>query len=130
MISLIFLFVAGIFKAIIDTLQFHFETSIFKNFNQKWWNPSISWKNKWKNGDPKQGERFLGSSTIFVSLTDAWHFFQHLLIFCLILSIVTYSKLSCLRIIDFLIFYTVFTVTFEIFFSKVFRKNIKKCSSN
>ena len=29
--------------------------------------------NKWKNGDPKQGERFLGSSTIFVGLTDAWH---------------------------------------------------------
>ena len=37
-----------------------------------------SWKLKWKNGDPSQGERFWGSSRWFVALTDAWHLFDFL----------------------------------------------------
>lgn len=36
-------------------------------------NPENSWRNKYKNGDPNQGERFLGSTTIFSGLTDNYH---------------------------------------------------------
>lgn len=31
------------------------------------------WRNKWKNGDPNQGEAFLGSSNVFVWTTDFKH---------------------------------------------------------
>lgn len=65
---------SGIAKAGMDVLQFHFSESIFSKLNA--WNPKESWKNKWKNGDKSQGERFPGSSTVFVFLTDPWHLLQ------------------------------------------------------
>lgn len=37
------------------------------------WNPAVSWQNKWKNGDPLQGEAFPLSSTALVWTTDAKH---------------------------------------------------------
>lgn len=69
--------IAGLCEAIMDTLQFHFESSIFYCFKKKFfWDPKISWYNKYKNKDPLAGPRFPGSTTLFVGLTDAWHFFK------------------------------------------------------
>ena len=45
----------GISEAVMDTLQFHFYKSKFSKFKkQLFWDPTISWKNKYKNGDPKK----------------------------------------------------------------------------
>ena len=44
----------------------------FPNANKRFWGED-SWKNKYKNGDKNQGERFKGSTTIFVPFTDGWH---------------------------------------------------------
>ena len=55
----------------------------FPNANDRYWSPSISFSNKYKNGDPAQGERFWGSSSVFVFTTDAYHltrFTEHLLL--------------------------------------------------
>lgn len=41
--------------------------------NDQFWNPLLSWPNKWKNGDILQGERFFLSSTALVFLTDGYH---------------------------------------------------------
>lgn len=70
-------------KAIQDKLQFHFEKSVFKDLGS-FWNPEQSWRNKWKDGTPLRGERFWGSSTIFVSFTDAWHLLGLVRNFCLV----------------------------------------------
>lgn len=86
--------IAGIAKGASDAIQFHFSNSFAKNWNAHFWNPAESWKNKYKNNDPSQGEKFFGSTTIFVTFTDAWHtlqFFQDiaisaLAIFCLPLN--------------------------------------------
>ncbi len=43
----------------------HLDPSFFNN--------AESWKRKWKNGDPSQGEAFLGSSGPLVMLTDFKH---------------------------------------------------------
>jgi len=43
-----------------------------------WWVGHVSWVNKYKNGDPKQGPKFPGSTTWLVWLTDGWHFWQKL----------------------------------------------------
>ena len=61
------MFSAGAAKGTADFLQYHYTG------NNQFLNPDLSWYNKWKNGDPKQGEAFLGSSTIFVCFTDGWH---------------------------------------------------------
>jgi len=70
-ISLIFSIISGFAKAICDLSEegkLKFNPEIF-------WIKNLSWKNKWKNGDFKQGEKFFGSSRWFVALTDAWHLF-------------------------------------------------------
>lgn len=68
--------IAGIGEAIMDTLAHHFERSTFSNFNRDFWDPVHSGKNKWKNGDRTQGERFYLSSTLLVGFTEAWHLFK------------------------------------------------------
>jgi hypothetical protein len=127
MISIILIFLAGICDAILDVLDFHYETSIFSTWkHQNWINPIISWHNKWKNGDYTQGEKFLGSSTFFVWLTDFWHFCKFLMLIFIMIAIVLYHPLI-IWWVDFLILYCVYTVTFQIFFNKIFvkHKNIK-----
>jgi len=76
-IGLLFFILASICEAIMDILQFHYITSPFKKFkNNVFWDPEVSWRNKYKDGDPNKGPRFIGSDTIFVGLTDAWHLFK------------------------------------------------------
>jgi len=45
----------------------------FPNANGQYWNPNESYKNKWKNGDINQGEKFFLSSTALVWTTDGYH---------------------------------------------------------
>lgn len=91
-LNIIIILVASTADAVMDTISSHFPTSIFSNIKNwkvlknwklcnkiklyNWINPYYSWRNKWKNGDRDQGEKFLGSSTIFVFVTDAWHLLQ------------------------------------------------------
>ena len=68
MIVFVLTFIAGIFNSVMDTISHKGGGILPKG---KWWSMNESWRNKWKNGDPKQGEAFPGSSTVFVLFTDA-----------------------------------------------------------
>lgn len=74
----ILLIVSGSCKGVMDTIQFHYEISIFnnENHNQLFWDPKLSWRNKYKKNS--RSPKFWGSTTIFVFVTDAWHLFQFL----------------------------------------------------
>jgi len=133
-ISILLLILAGIGKAIMDTLQFHFPVSIFsKYWKNKWLDPSISWRNKYKNNDPLQGEAFPGSTTIFVFVTDCWHFAQFVFLRS-ILAVVVVFPLSgalsllgsiplCLKlIIAYVGLSAIFGLTFTLFYSKLLKK--------
>lgn len=86
---------AGLADGVRDTLSFRYSQSVFPQDDGEqllgageiFWNPAISWRNKWENGDPAQGERFLGSSTVFVWLTDGWHLMQFIMLSCFQLAI-------------------------------------------
>lgn len=69
------LFLAGMSNGLMDALHFHEAWKCFDN--AAFWNPETSWKNKWAmsaEGVPIVGkERFWGSSTFLVALTDGWH---------------------------------------------------------
>ena len=69
------MFLAGAANGINQDLLFHYHEfeSTFPNANAQFWNPDLSWRNKYLNGDPLQGERFPGSSTIFAGFTDGYH---------------------------------------------------------
>jgi len=129
MISLFFISLAAICNAIMDNILFHYYKSIFKNSRfQQWANPDHSWMNKWKNGDITQGEKFLGSSTVFVWITDLWHFSQSLMLIFICLAIINYTPIFSLLenewdiILDFILLKTTFSVIFEVFWKKILNK--------
>lgn len=112
---MIFIIIAGILNSIMDVIQFKWSSSIFNRIRNpsliKYMNPSISWKNKWKH-DLKT-ERFIGSSTVFVFITDFWHLLKMLMIVMIALSIVNYNPIYC-TLVDILIYYLLFTIPFQI----------------
>jgi len=125
MLSYILIIFAGFINAIMDKIQFHWNKSIFSKIKNskliKWSNPSSSHTNKWKNGNWYEGEKFLGSSTIFVWTTDLWHFAQFLMLSCFMGAIVLYSNFFSIWLIaDFVIFRLLFSGTFTIFFDYIF----------
>lgn len=68
--------VSGMIDGTVESINYHYETGFkprFKNANDQFWNPALSWRNKYKNADPSQGEKFKGSTTALVFTTDAYH---------------------------------------------------------
>jgi hypothetical protein len=78
------------------------------------WDETIAWKNKWKNGEKSQGEKFLGSSTVFSFVTSGWHLSQFVFLNALIGSIFLSDQITDLWAADFLIVSVAFRVIFEI----------------
>jgi hypothetical protein len=124
--SLIFLILAAISNSVMDTLQFHFETSVFLNKNPQYWNPNISWKNKYVNGDTKLGRRkIFGLIDYPVLLTDGWHLFKSFTISFLILTALTFDfslKFWYYYPIVFCIYKTIWGLFFELFYKYLLRK--------
>lgn len=68
-------FVAGASKGFNETLQFHWSyfRKKFPNANPLWFNPAVSWKNKYKNNNRLEGEKFPLSTSVLVAFTDQYH---------------------------------------------------------
>lgn len=68
-------FTAGMFKGFNETLQFHWKAFRLKHpgANPNWFNPAISWKNKYENNDPKASAKFPLSTSVLVMFTDQYH---------------------------------------------------------
>jgi len=122
---------AAICNAVMDTLTHHYPTSIFNDMNPKYWNPQISWKNKYLDGVKAFGPAFFLSTGILVAFTDGWHLFKSIMIVLLALSVVTFPytiKIClfdnyCLNAIAWLIILgTVWNVTFSWMYNKVLKK--------
>ena len=58
-------FASGAFEGVMDHLSFH------DDGNSQFWSPSISWRNKYKGGDPANGKTFAGKYMVWT--TDGWH---------------------------------------------------------
>ena len=127
-ISLIIISLAGLAEAVMDIIQFHFSDSIFSNsivYKNNYWNPQDSWKNKWKGYDPQLGEKFKGSSTLFVFTTDAWHFFKFIRTSLLFigLGIIAWKVESFINLILLIaLARTIFGIAFTLGFDKIFKK--------
>lgn len=111
----ILLLISAIAKSIQDTLQFHYDTSIFKlSKNQNWWNPNLSWQNKWNWFKNYKILTWLLANPL-VSITDAWHLFGF---------IRDFSLFICIPIISdnwwILLGYPIYRFIFHIFFTWIF----------
>lgn len=93
LIAILLLFISGLGRAVSDTLWFWYSNSIFakypKIFNPQFWNPRLSYKNKYNY---KNYYIRLAMSTFLVMFTDAWHLFQFISYLPIVLLVaLTYS---------------------------------------
>lgn len=124
MISLLLAVLAGMFNACMDVLRFRYNVSVFRFWhNQQWINPELSSQNKWEyiDGVWTGRERFFGSSTFLVFVTDLWHFSKFIMLLLMCAAVVFYQPIFKWYV-DWPLMYLCFTVTFEIFYSKIFLK--------
>ena len=68
-------FLAGASKGFNETLEFHWKgfKHMFQDANPQWFDPEISWRNKYKDGNPFAGAKFPLSTTVLVMFTDQYH---------------------------------------------------------
>ena len=98
-ITLIMMFLVGVSSAAMDTVSHHWAGSWFATLgNDEFFNPAISWKNKYMNGDPAQGEKFLFSTTWLSWTTDFWHMAKFMLLNAITVISVLSVRLSLKRI--------------------------------
>lgn len=105
MLPYLFISIAAIFNAVMDTLWTKFPTSVFKSLNPKWWNPNESWKHY---------PNFLG----WVRL-DAFHIFKAGMIGCISLSICFYEPVF--GYYDIILIPCIWSINFELFYSKLLK---------
>jgi hypothetical protein len=70
------MFVSGALDGTIESISYHYNNGFklrCKHVNDQFWNPAVSWQNKYKNGDCNQGPKFTGSTNMFAFTTDAYH---------------------------------------------------------
>ena len=89
------------------------------------WSKEDSWRRKWKNGNPREGEAFWGSSTFLVWLTDGWHLLKLLRnrFGDLATAIPIYANVRNADFFEFILIYAMvgiaYGICFEIFYSKI-----------
>lgn len=133
MLSLVILIFGTFWEASMDIIssERNYDRSIWKKlaaycdkkgytyFGSQFWDYKIAWRNKWKNGDPKQGERFFLSSMMFAAFTDGWHVMKSLWLLHFFAAIVHYEPMTAYPIIDFSIYYIVFGSFHSLFFKLI-----------
>jgi hypothetical protein len=121
-LGLVIVSLSAISESIMDKIQFHYDNSIFSNekYNQLFWNPTESWKNKWK--DDLKTEKFLGSSTIFVFTTDAWHLFKFFKNTTLFIGLPLLCFGSVNIILSVIIGRVLYGITFTLYFDILLKK--------
>lgn len=122
-ISLVLIAISGISKATMDTLNFHYDISIFKKLKkQNWWNPDLSWENKYTWSQNKFIKWLL--IHVITAITDGWHAFQLLFLTALFASIISYSPIVC-WIVDFIIYRAIFGLFFVLFYNIILKTKKK-----
>ena len=94
LLIILLVIVFGVSKAICDISESSFANSKLGNLNPLFWDKHKSWRNKWKDGVATNGERFFGSSTFLVWITDAWHLFNLISYVSLILTGILITKIT------------------------------------
>src|SRR5262245_8397401 len=68
-------FVAGAAKGFNETLQYNYPIfeKKFPGANDQWFNPKLSWRNKYEGGNPDNGPKYFLSTSLLVMFTDQYH---------------------------------------------------------
>lgn len=68
-------FASGVSTGLHETVTHHYDRfeGRYPGANAQFWDPRVSWRNKYKQGDSAAGPAYLGSTTFLVATTDAYH---------------------------------------------------------
>ncbi len=68
-------FVGGSAKGFNETLQFNYRIfeKKFPGANRQWFDPRVSWRNKYEGANPDNGPKFFLSTSALVMFTDQYH---------------------------------------------------------
>jgi len=114
-LSLVFFALAAIMNAVMDTLQFHFERSIFKGKDPNFWNPNISWN--FARIIPYTGYK-----------VDGWHLSKSMMIiFCALSATVLLKGVDPFSpwwgyLLIFTVYGIVWNMVFNLFFDRLLLK--------
>ena len=117
---------SGSFDATAEVLKINYSyfDKVFPGANPEFWNPKESAGNKWKNGDRKQGERFLFSSTALVWTTDGYHL-TRMLRNCTMVAALTINigdkKPLKQYLIEAVIYYFAYTAGFNLAYNLIYK---------
>jgi len=88
-VVLVGVIIIALLQACIEVLQHRFHNSIFSNLNPKFWDPKISWLNKYIANKPHLGRKKLfWKINVPVQITDAFHMIKtiQITVLCYILA--------------------------------------------
>lgn len=130
LIPLFFYCLSGALDAVMDVLQDHFSVSVFKNLNPQFWNPNVSWTNKYIDGDVNKGHKkitILGFAFNYPdALTDAWHMSKMLMVVTDVMSITSAAWIGFhYSFIWLLVYFAIIgmlrNATFSLFWDKILK---------
>lgn len=129
MISAILIFIGTFWETGMDIIGFpqnyknsrwqqlanYFDKKGWHNIGSKFWDNSISWKNKWKNQTPEQGEAFPLSSSLLGFLCDGWHITKLFWLLHVFAAVVFYKPITNYFVLDINLLYFSFGLGHEFF---------------
>jgi hypothetical protein len=69
------MFVGGAFNGVSDALAHKYSSTVFYKSpaNNQFWNPQVSWENKYRDWPIDDRPAYFGSTTFLAWTTDGWH---------------------------------------------------------
>ena len=120
-LTALFLSLAALSNAGMDTLTHHYNDSFAAEYklDRQFWDPAISWKNKYIEGDPAKQK--VKMSLLFISinkpsfLTDGWHLLKAVMLTLIFLGSVVWIPVNWWKkLLIFFGFAVLWSVVFEI----------------
>lgn len=123
-LTILSIFMAGMLEGLAETLKFHYYrfVKVCPGAADSYWNPDISWTNKYKDGDYTKGPKFFGSTTFLVWTTDGYHLSRFLRNIFLILAIVLHTQVEGSLIINYIVHLLSFQIGFTVVYDLIFKK--------
>lgn len=106
LVPAILIFWAALFKAVADTLDHHFDTSVFKGLARSFWDPNVI---------VKTSPQILGYPL------DAWHLANSGMLSCFLLLPFFYKKSKLKPWLEFIIAGVSFNLVFNLFYNVLLR---------
>jgi hypothetical protein len=106
-LTAVVIILAAICKAVADTVTHHYDTSIFRKKDRKFWDPAISWK-------------YAKNFPLTTMKMDGWHYANSGMIFFFCAAIVAHVPLAPWYL-EYPVAGFLFNIWFSFFYNKILR---------